>query len=255
MIQCLHVALNSPEQLRSLSPRLVLFMTSARVRLSQTPSAAYLSTWTSTAGCSALHVSRLIMGAGWRQLQTPNTSLYSGAASFVWSPIGIQLTQLLTITHFPLIPDWFDVLDEQDCPILTEREVLRNLQAIVADADKLPTSEVARNALGVLTTENRKVWSGLRRTLSQDRRNAACLRVVDQALFVVCLDDAAPEGLAELCGNFLCGSYRLAGGVQVGTCTNRWYDKVRACLPGGHSINWNHDTCFILPAATDHCDG
>ncbi len=95
----------------------------------------------------------------------------------------------------------------------------------------------------------------MRRTLSQDRRNAACLRVVDQALFVVCLDDAAPEGLAELCGNFLCGTYRLVGGVQVGTCTNRWYDKVRACLPGGHSINWNHDTCFILPAATDHCDG
>jgi carnitine O-acetyltransferase len=122
--------------------------------------------------------------------------------------------------------DWFDVLDEHNLPLLTEREVLRNLQAIVADADKLPTSEVARNALGVLTTENRKVWSGLRDALSRDRRNAACLQVVDCALFVVCLDDAAPNDLAELCGNFLCGTYRLVGGVQVGTCTNRWYDKV-----------------------------
>ena len=122
--------------------------------------------------------------------------------------------------------DWFDVLDEHNLPLLTEREVLRNLQAIVADADKLPTSEVARNALGVLTTENRKVWSGLRSTLSRDRRNAACLRVIDHALFVVCLDDAAPGDLVELCGNFLCGTYRLVGGVQVGTCTNRWYDKV-----------------------------
>jgi carnitine O-acetyltransferase len=137
------------------------------------------------------------------------------------------------ITYAFITPDWFDVLDEHNRPLLTEREVLRNLQAIVADADKLPTSEVARNALGVLTTENRKVWSGLRRTLSQDRRNAACLRVVDQALFVVCLDDAAPEGVAELCGNFLCGTYRLVGGVQVGTCTNRWYDKVRACFARG----------------------
>lgn len=117
-------------------------------------------------------------------------------------------------------------MDEHNHPLLTEREILRNLQAIVADADKLPTSEVARNAVGVLTTENRKVWSGLRYTLSRDRGNAACLRVVDQALFVVCLDDVAPDSLVELCGNFLCGTYRLVGGVQVGTCTNRWYDKV-----------------------------
>jgi len=136
-------------------------------------------------------------------------------------PLSINLTRIL---------DWFDVMDEQNLPLLTEREILRNLQAIVADADKLPTSDVARNAVGVLTTENRKVWSGLRSTLSRDRRNAACLRVVDQALFVVCLDDVAPDSLAELCGNFLCGTYRLVGGVQVGTCTNRWYDKVK-CFP------------------------
>lgn len=110
---------------------------------------------------------------------------------------------------------------------MSEREILRNLQAIVADADKVPVTEVAKNALGVLTTENRKIWSNLRYTLSQDRSNAACLDVVDRALFAVCLDDATPEGLAELCGNYLCGTYKLVGGVQVGTCTNRWYDKVR----------------------------
>lgn len=135
------------------------------------------------------------------------------------------------------LSDWFDVLDEHDRPLLTEREVLRNLQGIVADADKLPTSEVARNALGVLTTENRRVWSGLRCALSRDRRNAACLRVVDQALFVVCLDDAVLDNLAELCGNFLCGTYRLVGGVQVGTCTNRWYDKVRRWFSRRDSIS------------------
>lgn len=132
-------------------------------------------------------------------------------------------------------------MDEHNLPLLTEREILRNLQAIVADADKLPTSEVARNAVGVLTTENRKVWSGLRSTLSRDRGNAACLRVVDQALFVVCLDDVAPNNLAELCGNFLCGTYRLVGGVQVGTCTNRWYDKVRICCSRRHSNSWSLD--------------
>jgi hypothetical protein len=69
------------------------------------------------------------------------------------------------------------VLDDENRPLLTEREVLRNLQAIVQDADKTPISEVrrsvsihrflsfimndlqvARASIGVLTTgtENRK---------------------------------------------------------------------------------------------------
>jgi hypothetical protein len=72
-------------------------------------------------------------------------------------------------------------------------------------------------------------------TLSRGRHIAACLRVVDQALFVVCLDDVAPDSLAELCGNFMCGAYRPVGGVEVGTCTNRWCDKVRTCFSRRHS--------------------
>ena len=38
--------------------------------------------------------------------------------------------------------DWFDVLDQENRPVLTEREILRNLQAIVADADQLPVHDV-----------------------------------------------------------------------------------------------------------------
>ena len=38
--------------------------------------------------------------------------------------------------------DWFDVLDAENRPVLTEREILRNLQAIVSDADKMPIHEV-----------------------------------------------------------------------------------------------------------------
>lgn len=64
--------------------------------------------------------------------------------------------------------------------------------------------------------------------LSEDKHNKSCLQIVDNALFVVCLDDTVPESLADLCSNFLCGTYSLQGGEQVGTCTNRWYDKV--CL-------------------------
>ncbi|KAH0826289.1 hypothetical protein J3R83DRAFT_5766 [Lanmaoa asiatica] len=175
---------------------------------------------------------------------------------------------------------WFDVLDDENRPLLTEREVLRNLQAIVQDADKTPITEVrqssihtplfslissiddvqvARTAIGVLTTENRKTWSHLRQALAEDRTNAACLSLIDDALFVVCLDDAAParegienqrnnsgnangEDLAALCSNFLCGTYDLREGVQVGTCTNRWYDKLQiiVCADGAAGINFEH---------------
>ncbi|KII91956.1 hypothetical protein PLICRDRAFT_38814 [Plicaturopsis crispa FD-325 SS-3] len=151
---------------------------------------------------------------------------------------------------------WFDVLDDEQRPLLTERETLRNLQAIVKDADKTPTTEVARGAIGVLSTENRKTWSSLRATLSKDKNNAACLQIIDDALFIVCLDDAAPTNLAELCSNFLCGTYGLQNGVQVGTCTNRWYDKLQiiVCADGSAGINFEHsgvDGHTVLRFAAD----
>ncbi|KAJ6455968.1 acyltransferase ChoActase/COT/CPT [Mycena vitilis] len=151
---------------------------------------------------------------------------------------------------------WFDVLDDENRPVLTEREVIRNLQAIVTDADKTHRSEVARSAIGVLSTENRKEWSRLRSTISTDSNNASCLEIVDNALFMVCLDDATPGGLAELCANFLCGTYELDGGVQVGTCTNRWYDKLQiiVCADGAAGINFEHtgvDGHTVLRFAAD----
>lgn len=97
--------------------------------------------------------------------------------------------------------------------------------------------EVAQNALGILTTESRKIWSNLRRHLiKSNRSNASSLGVVESALFVVCLDDYETEDLNDLCANFLCGSYELDGGVQVGTCTNRWYDKASTGLPFSFTI-------------------
>ncbi|KNZ77895.1 Putative mitochondrial carnitine O-acetyltransferase, partial [Termitomyces sp. J132] len=127
---------------------------------------------------------------------------------------------------------WFQVLDDENRPVLTEREVLRNLQAIVADADQMNKSEIARGAVGVLSTENRKIWSKLRSKLASDRHNASCLEIIDDALFVVCLDDVAPVNLADMCSNFLCGTYALENGEQVGTCINRWYDKSDNCADG-----------------------
>jgi len=144
--------------------------------------------------------------------------------------------------------DYFDVIDSKNRPLLDEREIYANLKAILADADNTPPSDVAKSAVGVLTTENRKQWAQLRRTLESNSTNRQCLSVVDGALLVVCLDDASPEGPAEMCTNFLCGTYQLtktgpgsAGStVQTGTCTNRWYDKLQiiVCANGAAGINF-----------------
>lgn len=132
-----------------------------------------------------------------------------------------------------LLIDYFDVLDSESRPLHTEHSLLLSLRAVLADADTLPPNQVSRSSVGLLTTENRKIWSHMRTELDSDKNNRRCLRVVDEALFVVCLDDWAPdpdagegEEIGQLGRAFLCGTYGLQGGVQTGTCTNRWYDKV-----------------------------
>lgn len=152
---------------------------------------------------------------------------------------------------------WFDVLDSKNRPMLSDREILTNLQGIVADADKIPVTDTAQSAVGILTTENRKIWSNLRNELREsNKRNAKSLAIVESALFVVCLDDAEPADLGELCGNFLCGGYRLEHGTQVGTCTNRWYDKLQiiVCSNGEAGVNFEHtgvDGHTVLRYAAD----
>ena len=124
---------------------------------------------------------------------------------------------------------WFDVLDDNSDTIMTEKDIAVNLQAIVEDAQQTSIQEAARGALGVLTTENRKVWAGMRDVLTREEgsNNADCLSIVDSALFLLCLDYTEPQTSYDLCMNMLCGTNEIEKGVQVGTCTNRWYDKLQ----------------------------
>lgn len=137
---------------------------------------------------------------------------------------------------------WFDVIDEQNRPLLTERALLSNLKAVVNDADQTIPRNVAESAVGILSTENRKTWSGYRDVLTGHPHNKNCLDIVDSALFVVCMDDTEPEDAAQLSNSMLCGTYQLQDGVQVGTCTNRWYDKLQiiVCANGAAGINFEH---------------
>ncbi|KUI58628.1 Putative mitochondrial carnitine O-acetyltransferase [Cytospora mali] len=153
---------------------------------------------------------------------------------------------------------WFDVLDDNSDLIMTERDVSINLQTIVDDAAQTPIQDAAKGALGVLSTENRKVWSGLRDVLTREEgsNNADCLGIVDSALFIVCLDYTEPATASALCQNMLCGTSEIEKGVQIGTCTNRWYDKLQiiVCKNGSAGINFEHtgvDGHTVLRFASD----
>lgn len=153
---------------------------------------------------------------------------------------------------------WFDVLDDNNDLIMTEKDVVQNLQVIVEDAEQIPIQEAAKAAVGVLSTENRKIWSGLRDVLTREEEsnNAECLNIVDSALFVLCLDYTEPTNVSDLCGNMLCGTNEVVKGVQVGTCTNRWYDKLQiiVCKNGSAGINFEHtgvDGHTVLRFASD----
>jgi len=153
---------------------------------------------------------------------------------------------------------WFDVLDDNSDLIMSEKDISLNLQTIIDDAQETPIQEAAKGALGVLSTENRKVWSGLRDVMTREEgsNNADCLGIVDSALYILCLDYTEPSSAADLCQNMLCGTSQIEKGVQIGTCTNRWYDKLQiiVCKNGSAGINFEHtgvDGHTVLRFASD----
>ncbi|KAG7195744.1 uncharacterized protein KQ657_002127 [Scheffersomyces spartinae] len=139
---------------------------------------------------------------------------------------------------------WFDVLDSQNEIILTEPELMVNLTSIILDSLKTPHHQVAKSSFGVLTTENRRIWSKIRNssTIQNNANNSEVLLLIDSSLFVLCLDDIKLTNLSDLAKNMLCGLSILDKGIQVGTCTNRWYDKLQIIVTqnGKAGINFEH---------------
>lgn len=139
---------------------------------------------------------------------------------------------------------WFDVLDHHNNLIMSEQDLIINFSSIIQDSMKTPINEIAKSSFGVLTTENRRVWAKIRNlsTIVNNANNNEILLIIDSALFVICLDDIMINDLSELSQNMLCGLSILDRGVQVGTCTNRWYDKLQIIVTknGKAGINFEH---------------
>ena len=140
---------------------------------------------------------------------------------------------------------FLDVMEEGTNRILDAEELSKALKSILGDARNVPVENASSKTVGLLTTENQKTWSRCRtRLVHEGLRNGRNFALVDSSLFVLCLDDNSPEGPEEVCRNMICGTNDTEKGVQVGTCLNRWYDKLAiiVCRNGAAGMNFEH-TC------------
>ena len=137
------------------------------------------------------------------------------------------------------------VLEESSNRIIDDHDLSMDLQSIVNDARSIPIQDTFKTSVGLLTTENQRVWSRCRKVLVHDGlKNGRNFGIVDSSLFVLCLDDNSPQTMSDVCKNMLCGTNIVENDVQVGTCVNRWYDKLAiiVCRNGAAGMNFEH-TC------------
>ncbi len=107
-------------------------------------------------------------------------------------------------------PVQVDVLDENGNP--PENDTLEyTLQAAI----KMVDLREEEGQAGILTTMDRDSWAVARQKLLElGAKNEKTISAIETALFVVCLDDAAPQTLTE-----------TARVMMHGNGNNRWFDK------------------------------
>ncbi|XP_039984001.1 carnitine O-palmitoyltransferase 2, mitochondrial [Xiphias gladius] len=119
----------------------------------------------------------------------------------------------------------FDIVD-RDGNLVKPAEIQSHLKYILSDPAPAPAFP-----LGVLTSENRDVWAGLRDKLLA-AGNTENLHIVDSAVFCLCLDDDSMRDHIHTSHNMLHGD----------GC-NRWYDKSFSIIltkDGQAAINFEH---------------
>jgi len=102
---------------------------------------------------------------------------------------------------------FWKIAHESNGKQLNTSELELQFQRVYEKAERAP-------AVGALTSQNRDVWSEVYPKLKASAVNAASLKDIEAASFVVCLDDASPVTLEERAHQYWHGDGQ-----------NRWYDK------------------------------
>uniref|UniRef100_A0A3B4XG44 Carnitine O-acetyltransferase a n=1 Tax=Seriola lalandi dorsalis TaxID=1841481 RepID=A0A3B4XG44_SERLL len=114
----------------------------------------------------------------------------------------------------------FFVLDvyNSDGTLLTVDQLYVQLERICKASPQTTTEPV-----GILTTQNRDVWSRTYSSLIQDETNKESLSAIERSIFTVCLDRATPQEPDEMRSSAILQI--LHGGGSQCNSGNRWFDK------------------------------
>ncbi|KAG0002293.1 Carnitine O-acetyltransferase mitochondrial [Entomortierella chlamydospora] len=96
------------------------------------------------------------------------------------------------------------------------KAIEQQLKNVVEAVNNMPQSE-KQEPIGVLTSENRDTWAKARHgLLGLSPLNHASLSVIDNALFVICLDDYSSDRDIDISHHNI---------FHAGDAHNRWFDK------------------------------
>ena len=178
------------------------------------------------------------------------------------SPIVVVLCQNQFYYFFALWPDQESDDDgSRRCTVaVNESDIYDILLAIQTHATSSASHHIDSSdasGIGVFTSLPRSQWAVIRHEICDynEAVNIPTLRMIDSALFILVLDDYVPTNIHMAAANMLHGTnlrsdHGGGGGdihhapLQIGTCLNRWYDKLQliVCADGTSGLIFEHST-------------
>ena len=141
---------------------------------------------------------------------------------------------------------------KQGTVAVNEADIYDILLAIQTHATcSTDSNENSSNGIGVFTSLPRSQWAVIRQEICDcnEAINIPTLRMIDSALFILVLDDYIPTTIHTAAANMLHGMNlqsddRNTPQLQIGTCLNRWYDKLQliVCQDGTSGLIFEHST-------------
>jgi hypothetical protein len=124
------------------------------------------------------------------------------------------------------------VMENMISGMVRHRDIIHACLADILNKNKEPARP--EECIGSLTTLERDTWAGVREELIQaSQMNLASIKEVDDALFLICLDDLKSEDPNRLIESLLCGD----------NGSNRWFDKCFQLIIDGNgmaTVNFEH---------------
>lgn len=121
------------------------------------------------------------------------------------------------------------VLNDNNEVLFTSDALAKVLREILEDSSH--NESLFTNAIGAITSDNYRNWKHARDFLNRDHKQI--INKIDSALFVLVLDHSCPndQDEAEIAKSISTGTLNInERGVQTGSCTSRWYDKLQLVI-------------------------